>query len=512
MEKRGPAAEGEAGEQRGRKRGRPDGGSGPAIPIGFERVYREAGGKTEALYRAVKEAIQDGRLPYRSKVPSTRALAAQYGMSRNTAAQAYDRLLAEGYLAAEPGSGTYVAYRTAAAHAGEPAGAPLALSAWGRRVSGLPSRVAGSPGGGVPISFDTGEPDLAAFPRAQWARCLYAEVRRSFEEPLTGAFAAEGDRSLREAIARHLGRHRGIRAAAADIVVVNGSMQAIALLVQLLVDPGDRVVLEEPGYGGFRSAVEASGGRPLPAEVDARGIVPADWDARLAFVTPGRQFPTGCVLAMERRQAILQWAARMGGFVVEDDYDSEFRHGGRPLEPLKALDREGRVVFIGTFSKTMLPQLRIGYAVLPPGLREAFVRAKRLYEPHPSGQLEQRALAAFLNSGEYERHLRRMRRLYSRKHDVLAGLLAKKLSAVFELVPSEAGLHLFAWWNRSAGELARFQALCREEGVGWVDPAPYFQGEPRPAAVFGFSHLTVEELEEGVARMEGAWRKIAGRA
>jgi GntR family transcriptional regulator/MocR family aminotransferase len=347
---------------------------------------------------------------------------------------------------------------------------------------------------------------MSHFPRAEWARCMYDQVRQMMKMPLREPSAAEGHYGLREAIAQHLQRERGIDASAERIVIVNGSMQAIALLAQILVDSGDPVVVESPGYPGAISAVIAAGGLPLRGEVDERGLVLQPWeDARLLIVTPTHHFPTGAVLGMERRQQLLRWAAERDAVIVEDDYDSEFRHRGRPLEPLKVLDREGRVVYIGTFSKTMLQELRIGYVVLPEGLHAAFAAAKRLFEPYAAGQLEQSTLAAFMRSGGYARHLRRMRRVHAGKFLQLQELLQDKLSTLFEWVESDAGLHLFGWWRGDPATYAAYAARCREAGVSWTDAGSYDMPNGRCGACFGFSHLSGLEMQEGIQRMLTAW-------
>ncbi|SDN60580.1 GntR family transcriptional regulator / MocR family aminotransferase [Paenibacillus sp. yr247] len=353
-----------------------------------------------------------------------------------------------------------------------------------------------------------GHPQMDEFPRELWNRGMYEQVRRMTESPQEEAHFAEGHYALREAIAQHLRRMRGIDAPPERIVIVNGSMQAIALLTQVLVNEGDPVILERPGYHGTSRAVLAAGGVPVHAAVDGQGLVPQPWNARLLFVTPSRQFPTGAVLGLERRQQLLRWAAEQSAVIVEDDYDSEFRHRGRPIEPLKVLDQEGRVVYIGTFSKTMLQDLRIGYVVLPEALLGAFVAAKRLYEPHPSGLLEQRSLAAFMASGGYERHLRRMRRVYASKFLLLQAHLQEQLSTLFEWVESDAGLHLFGWWRGDPRDYAVYAAACRKAGVSWSDAATYGLPPERAGACFGFAHLTEEEIRRGVALLRHVYEIV----
>ncbi|KRE90748.1 hypothetical protein ASG89_34570 [Paenibacillus sp. Soil766] len=501
--------------------------------------------KYAALYHAIRDEIVGNKLKQHTKLPSSRDLADDLGISRGTVNQVYDMLIAEGYLQADVGRGTFVVYASGYVMYEAKVGKNIELSAWGVRVSegvdaegrwkkgkeeqgkeqgegrekelskvqgkgrekelskeqGKEQRKerenAGKTGGGG-IAFVVARPQMEQFPREQWNRGMYEQVRQMTESPQADAHIAEGHYALREAIAVHLRRMRGIDAMPERIVIVNGSMQAIALLTQLLVNPGDPVVLERPGYQGASRAVLAAGGVPVHAAVDEQGLIPQPWNARLLFVTPSRQFPTGAVLGMERRQLLLHWAAEQGAVIVEDDYDSEFRHRGRPIEPLKVLDQEGRVVYIGTFSKTMLQDLRIGYVVLPEALHDAFVAAKRLYEPHPTGLLEQRSLAAFMASGGYERHLRRMRRVYASKFLLLQALLQEQLSTLFEWVDSDSGLHLFGWWRGDLRTYSAYSAACQEAGVTWTDAGNYALPEGRAGVCFGFAHLSEAEIKQGI--------------
>lgn len=516
--------------------------------------------KLLALYHALRDAMLDGRLAYGAQLPSTRELARRCGLSRGTVNQTYDMLAAEGYVECVPGSGTFAAYRNDRAPQrkgaltgsaprlyrlspwGErlteeqPGAANIGLARGGERISAGGAGERSQPAGGL-IDFSSRLPDDAAFPREAWLRCLYAQAR-GLIGGVTSAADPAGEPPLREALAQLLRRTRGIAADPAHIAVTGGSMQALALLAQLLLGPGDAAVAETPGYAGIRRAVWAAGGRCVDAIVDAHGIVPADWDARALFATPARQFPTGAVLPLERRQALLRWAETRDAVIVEDDYDSDFRHRGKSLEPLKALDRDERVVFIGSFTKTLPPSLRIGYAVLPPGLAEPFRRAQALYEPQPVNRLEQLTLAAFMQSGEYERHLRRMKRIYGRKFHALAQLTEERLARWFDWVPGDAGLHVFGWWKGTAEAFVRYRALCAGRGVRWAEAetnarlleagtdstpprlaagtAPT-DGEPFPAwpPIFAspplrlgiylcFSHLNEEQLRAGVQIMQEA--------
>ncbi|NOV04292.1 MocR-like pyridoxine biosynthesis transcription factor PdxR [Paenibacillus planticolens] len=491
--------------------------------IPYHAYRNQYAGKYAALYHALHDSILANKLHCDTKLPSSRELAALYGLSRGTVNQVYDMLIAEGYLQAEVGKGTFVVYSGEQEKRQPYKGKDIRLSDWGvrvceaerdwrgrgqRRELGQEQEQEQEREQLREISFVMGRPHLDEFQRELWNRGMYEQVRRMTESPQEEAYVAEGHYALREAIAQHLRRMRGIDAPPERIVIVNGSMQAIALLTQVLVNEGDPVIVERPGYQGASRAVLAAGGVPIHADVDGQGLVPQPWNARLLFVTPSRQFPTGAVLGLERRQQLLGWAAEQGAVIVEDDYDSEFRHRGRPIEPLKVLDQEGRVVYIGTFSKTMLQDLRIGYVVLPEALHDAFVAAKRLYEPHPSGLLEQRSLAAFMASGGYERHLRRMRRVYASKFLLLQALLQERLSTLFEWVESDAGLHLFGWWRGDARTYAAYAAECRKAGVTWSDAGSYGIPEGKAGACFGFAHLTEEEIRLGVAVLSEAYEIV----
>ncbi|MNH99216.1 HTH-type transcriptional regulatory protein GabR [compost metagenome] len=493
------------------------------LMLPWETCLQQYRYKYLALYHALRSAIHEGTLPGGARLPSSRELAQLYGISRGSVSQAYDMLLAEGYVLPEVGRGTYVAPLITEMAERTPARAELPLSAWGHRMldwhSGTRDMVrdlSGTKGSdrrsGEPpshLSFAEGGTDMRHFPHAEWKSALAFAGKEAVASETLIPEEPFGDESLRAAIAAHLRRSRGITAEPAQICLFSGSMQAIALLTQLLLGEDEPAVVEDPGYRGIVKAVRACGGRPLPAALDGSGIVPQDWQARLLFVTPGRQFPTGAVLSSPRRRELLAWARRKDAVIIEDDYDSEFRWGGRPLEPLKALDKDERVVYVGSFTKTMFATLRIGYAVLPPGLITPMRCAKALYEPTPPAMLEQRALARFMIRGEYDRHLRRMRRIYHARHDALCSLLSEgEMHNLFRVMPADAGLHIYALWRRSEEE---FQMLCElsvQNGVDFRDARTYGLTPSLPAACFSFAHLQMNELAEGVQRLIKSWRLV----
>ncbi|RXT04943.1 PLP-dependent aminotransferase family protein [Ammoniphilus sp. CFH 90114] len=462
----------------------------------YEKKYKY---KYLALYHALKDAIHSGTLVKGTKLPSSREFGKVYSFSRGVVGQVYDMLAAEGYISGTVGSGTYVCYPFVNHSNHHQPLRVVAISEWAKRLEAIPLRQRIEKH--ATIDFSIGYPDLSAFPSEEWNRVMYSMVRELTSQSRKEAFQSAGHYPLREAIAYYLRRARGINTNPENIVIVGGSMQAIALIAQLLINPGDQVVIENPSYTGIHHAIMATGGIPLPADVDDQGIVPQDWKSHLVFVTPSRQFPTGVVSTLERRLELLAWANKQNALIVEDDYDSEFRREGRPIEPLKVLDREDRVLYIGTFSKTLLPDLRIGYAVLPSSLIVPFMKARQLFDPHPSSIVEQRTVAAFMNSGQYERHLRRMKRIYSRKYEVMSVLLEEQLGDLFEWVPSDGGLHVYGWWKGKLEEYLSFKQSCSENGVTWTDASPYFYGASPPAACLGFSHPTFEEIREGIKIM-----------
>ncbi|MGG3281704.1 PLP-dependent aminotransferase family protein [Paenibacillus solani] len=485
------------------------------LGLPFETYLEQYRYKYLALYHAIRTAIHSGKLPEGTRLPATRKLARLYGMSRGSAAQSYDMLIAEGYVVSRPGSGTYVAEGIIRTDQPPVAEQSPTLSAWGQRLMSHREEYQEQASAMLlleqtppdTISFASARMPIEDFPYAEWRSALsYAGGRGGIG--LQNGAPPEGDIELRRAIAGHLRFTRGIPADPEHIVIFSGSMQGLVLLFQLLVDPGDQVIMEDPGYQGIYRGIKLSGGNPLPSPVDDAGLIPHDWEAGLLVVSPSRQYPTGAVLPLERRRALLNWARKRQAFIIEDDYDSEFRWGGKPIEPLKMLDDEGRVIFVGSFSKTMFTGLRIGYAVLPPSLVEAVMQAKALYEPISPAQLEQRALARFIVRGGYGRHLRRMTRLYGNRYETLHQTMAAHASDLFRLHSGDAGLHVYANWLRSPEEYAAFQDAARRRGVMFRDASVYHRTPGPPAACFGFSHLDVAHITEGVNRIAEAWQDM----
>lgn len=480
----------------------------------YVQVYRY---KQTALFHALRSAILSGGLKPHMPLPSTRQLAKQYGMSRGTVSSVYDMLLAQDYIYTKAGSGTFVGDIQQQSQREQKLDSNIELSSWGQRVKDLALQATGATriNDGV-IEFNLGKVELTYFPMKEWNRLLYEQVRQQYKFELHDAYSSDGHVELKETIARHVHKERGIAAEADDIVIVNGSQQGIALLAQLLLNEGDYAAIEDPHYVGGRHALQSVGAELHAYPVDEHGIVTSLLLERgiaykLLLLTPSRQFPTGAVLSLERRVQLLQWAEKNNCFIIEDDYDSEFRYIGRAIEPMKSLDMAGRVIYIGTFSRTMLQDLRIGYMILPRSLKLSVRYAKMIYERHPSSIIQQRALAAFMSSGQYDRHLRRLKRIYRKRAELIQQLLAERLIEVLSPRSASSGLHIYADWRRNELQFERFLQACKQSGVYVVDARNYALNVNSPAICLGYAHLSEEDIKEGISRLVNAWAMVKAK-
>ncbi|MBZ0223228.1 MAG: PLP-dependent aminotransferase family protein [Dokdonella sp.] len=449
------------------------------------------------LIRALKGAILDRRYAAGTRLPPSRALARELDVSRNTVLAAYEQLQVEGFLLGRVGSGSFVANVGPGGPRKLPANALVApLSSFARRA------LANTDGRHIPghqhqdlrYNLQYGVPLANPLLASAWRR----EVTRAAEHVQLDYPDAQGLERLRVQVCDYLARRRGVPAEPEDVLIVNGTQQAFSLAARVLLEAGDVVALEEPHYRGARQVLVAHGAHPRGCRVDGDGLVPSALprSARLAVVTPSHQFPTGALLPLARRMELLAWAARERSWLIEDDYDGEFRYGGRPLAALKSLDRDGRVIYIGSFSKALFPALRLGYMVLPPALREAFVAAKWL-EDRGSNTLEQAALAHFMAGGGFERHLRRAAvALRARRAAMLAGL-ARHARDALDVVDSNAGMHLTAWLAQANhGQCEQLVAHARTRGLGLYAIAPYCLKPPtQPGLVLGYAGLPPADIE-----------------
>jgi GntR family transcriptional regulator/MocR family aminotransferase len=465
------------------------------------------------VYRGLRAAILRGELAPGARLPSTRALAADEGLSRNTVLRAYDQLLGEGYVVGRHGSATRVAAELPADVAAIARGAARPR----RRCPSVPrlSRYALRLGGEraswavrerpLPYDFRYGRPSFADFPHATWNRVLARRARAAGARDLDYGDPA-GLPTLRVAIADYVARARAVECRPEQVVVVYGSQQGLDLVARLLLDPGDRVVLEEPHYAGARRVFQAAGAHLVAVPVDGEGLCvdairPAT-QMRLACVTPSHQFPTGAVMTLSRRIALLAWAERAGAYVLEDDYDSEYRYAGRPVESLQGLDRSGHVLYLGTFSKVMFPALRLGYLVLPEPLVAPFTAAKALADTGGAG-LEQRALADFLNEGHFERHVRRTRARNRVRRAALLAAIAEHLGERAEVAGGGAGLHvLLRLRGMPAAQESALVHRAAAVGVGVYASARCYLGRPPGAGLLlGHGSLTADEIHAGMRRL-----------
>ncbi len=456
-------------------------------------------GYSAAIYNQIRDAILTGKLPGGTALPSTRALGRRLDLSRNTVLEAYERLRAEGFLETRKGAGTYVSYGI------EPR-APLGLGAsplrprerWnripeGRDLSATTPR----------YDFRPGIPDARLFPFPEWRTRLSRQIRGS--RVGSGAHIdAAGHPTLRESIARHISVSRGVRATPPDVFVTNGSQQALDLLIRVLLDPGDPVAVEDPGYPLTGRAFQAHGCRVVGVPVDDDGVVVEALpdECRMIYVTPSHQYPLGVAMSMARRQALLEWAERVNGVIVEDDYDSEFRFGGRPLEPLQSLDTTGRVIYLGSFSKILLPTLRLGFAILPEPLHSAFRKAKHLTDWHTPVP-EQGAAASFIDDGLLARHIRRMQRTYAQRHERILEILHGELAHHLESIPAHGGLHVAARLRQGApGDDTELARRAQDHDVA-IFPLTYHftSAPPQPGLLFGYGAIAFEDIEAGMDRL-----------
>jgi GntR family transcriptional regulator/MocR family aminotransferase len=470
------------------------------------------------LYSELRRGILTGRLSAGLRLPPTRELAHSLGVSRTTVTLVYESLVSEGYLEGKTGAGTYVAsclpdemleappHSTKSAPPLLAAEQPSTLSSFGRYLASTDLL---GPRHDPEIQFAFGRPDSEHFPMAQWLRLLNKHGKEADLHYLELPKRSQGHPALREAIARYLGRSRGMNVVPDQIIIVNGSQQAADLVTRLFVEQGEVVGIEDPCWVGAKTIFESQGALLHPIPVDRDGICVSDLTSpstpqmKLLYVTPSHQFPTGAVLSLARRLELLAWAKRANAYIIEDDYDSEFRYSGRPVPALAGLDTNHRVLYIGTFSKVLFVSLRLGYLVVPPDLVHAFAHGKWLTDRH-SPILEQLVLADFLNEGHLERHIRRMRKMYEERREVLVASLKHHFGTRVRIVGESAGIHVLVEFET---KLSTQQVIdgAMDIGVGLL-PAMHLSQLHKPAAgsvsfIMCYGALTPAELEEGVRRL-----------
>jgi GntR family transcriptional regulator/MocR family aminotransferase len=471
--------------------------------------------RQSAVFDHLRHSILTGALPGGGRLPPSRSLARELGVARQTVVLAYERLAAEGYVRGRTGSGTYVATDLpdqAPAPAATPPLAAASLSARGARLAEIPaSASARDPAQGLLLAGGLPAPDL--FPVKAWARCMSRVM-----EPLAGELSSypppQGLLVLREQIAAHLAATRGLVADPGCIVVTNGTQQALSTAASLLLDPGDPVWVEDPGYIAGRGALLAAGAAIVPVPSDAEGLDVAAGvriapNARLALVAPSHATPLGGALPIGRRLALLDWARRANAWVVEDDCDSEFRWEGKPLPPLATLDKAGQVIYCGTFSKTLAPALRIGFAIVPPPLVPAFVRLRTLTD-RGTDAFTQATLAEFMRQGLLAPHIRKMRTEYARRRSVLLDAMQRIVRHATGLA-APGGLHMVAQLAVDIDEAAAVRA-CRSRDLAVSPLRAYYPGTARMTGlVIGFAATPTAMANDVARRFEAALASVSAR-
>lgn len=485
-------------------------------PTGSAPLHRQIG---EQLRRAILER----RLAPGTKLPSSRLMAVELDCARGTVLLAIDQLIAEGYLVTQVGSGISVAANlpdemlVSPSVDGPPAGAAAAAPILSRRTidllaTGLSPQ---APFGDPAIAFPLGQPDRDAFPYRLWAKLLEQEWRKPTWQ-VAGAPHPFGHPGLREAIANYLGVARGFTCDARAIIVTSGLRQSIATLARMVLDGGDKAWIEDPGFRGTREGLAAADVRAVPVPIDASGFsveaaLELAPDARLAIVAPSHQFPLGTVLGLQRRLELLSWAERTQSWIVEDDFDGEYRYSGRPLAPLRALDRSGRVAYLGSFSKLLFPTLRLSFLALPPSLVEAAEQIMVGVSPRAS-LLGQGALARFITEGHFAAHLRRTRLLYASRQQALIASAQRHLAGLLEIAPDPAGMHVVA---RPHADIASTfddvaaAAAAAEASVSVASLSACYAGaHTERGLILGYAGTPEIEIERAIARLQTALHNL----
>lgn len=462
------------------------------------------------LYEELRAAILAGRLPSGARLPATRDLAKQYGLSRPTIVTAFEQLRSEGYVEGKVGSGTYVSKTLPdallhAPRAKSPAGKRARKIRFSEYTGRLPNFARSE---FRPLrAFRASYPALDAFPTAIWAQVAARRLRRVSVQ-LLGGGEALGYRPLREAVAEYLNTSRGVKCSAEQVLIISGVQQALDRAAHLLLNVGDPVWIEEPGYPGAAQAFKAIGARVCPVPVDAEGLNLEEgrrrWDApRLIYVTPAHQFPLGMTMSLARRISLLDWARRSGTVIFEDDYDSEYRYSGRPIPALQGLDPAGVVIFAGSFSDVLFPGLRLGYMVVPPAMVDMFAAAESVSTHHPP-LIDQAILCDFIGEGHFARHVRRMRELYAERLGVLLESAREELTGALEIPRVEAGLRTVAWLKGKMHAETAAKAAAKFD----VDVLPlsrYAYGRSKPnGLVLGFAAVNAKEIRRGVEQLAKA--------
>jgi GntR family transcriptional regulator/MocR family aminotransferase len=464
------------------------------------------------LYDQLRNAILSGRLSPGTRLPSTRELATELNIARNTVLNAFEQLYAESYLERRVGDGTYVSHQLPddLLRVNTPKSTPKRN---GHSTSNAATFLAVSVANysGRPRPFRTGTPAFDAFPYKLWGRLLSQRWSNSTGEMLQYSDSA-GYLPLRKAIASYISTTRGVRCTPEQLLITSGSQHALEIVIRTVLKRGDKVWMEDPGFLGARASFIAAGAQLIPVPVDNDGLNIALGtercsDPQLIYVTPSHQYPLGSTLSLSRRLALVKLAARCGAWVIEDDYDSEFRYVGRPLAALQGLDTNQRVIYIGTLSKVLFPSIRIGYIVAPPELFAALLSARCL-GGHQSPTLEQAVLADFISDGHFARHIRRMRVLYAERQQALVNAAKSELQGLLEIRPSDAGMHLLGWLPEQVDDRDAFH-VAMDRGVEVTPLSAYCIEPPKRGALrLGYTGYKPREIWRAIRRLAEALRDV----
>lgn len=461
------------------------------------------------VYESFCAAIVGRNLRAGQRVPSSRALALELRVSRIPVLSAYSQLLAEGYFEARSGSGTFVSSSLPDQWMSLDRGtstAPAVRTGWplvSRRSALLPAYKP-APWSNKWGAFIVGQQAFEHFPFQVWSALVNRHVRNirvtslHYGDPM-------GSESFRDIVAAFLRTTRAVRCDAGQIMIVSGSQQALDLCARVLLDPRDQVWIEEPGYWLARHVFTMAGCRLVPVAVDEEGLqvvsgIRQSRRARLAFVTPSHQFPLGVTMSASRRLQLLDWAHGSGSWIIEDDYDNEYRYESMPIASLQGLDRHSRVIYIGTFSKTLFPSLRLGYIVIPPGLVDRFVAVRQAMDVYPP-HLYQAVLHDFISEGHFARHIRRTRPIYSERRNVLVAALRREFGTSVEVLGAEAGMHLVATLRKGRHDRSVSKQAARRDLWLWPLSSCYLEKPARQGLILGFGSTMPEEIPKAVRRL-----------
>lgn len=464
----------------------------------------------QQLTEKIRTAVLEGRLKPNQKLPSSRSLAKSLVVSRSTVTTSYEQLESEGYLTFRQGSGTYICHCIPDEWLKSQPLEPITkkstinyhLSNFADNLSKIDRLSVNEPD--AEISFRYGNPAIKYFPTEKWRKLI---VRHSQNSPeLLNYFSPPaGYFPLRKEIADYLGRSRAVNCSPERVIIVNGSQQALDLTARLLLNPGDWIALEEPGYLGARCCFMSQFAKIQPIAVNSSGLdlealSQSDRNFKLVYVTPSHQFPTGVTMSLAQRIALLQWSQKTNTLIIEDDYDSEYRYESQPIPALQGMDRSDSVIYVGTFSKTMFPALRIGYLVVPANLTAVFSRAKWLCDRF-CPILEQYALTDWIREGHFERHIRRMRQLYNSRRQALIAAFGKYLYDRVTILGENAGIHLMAKIETNLSDETVIQKATAA-GIGLISAREYYvQPQNQGEFVFGYGQLEETEIERGIFKL-----------